>query len=287
MFFIEAFDPFIAYMESLERSAETIRVYRARLENFNRYIEQRFNGPVYLDDISTDMIEKFLIYLKTDRHLVAGSRAHILHVLRSFFRYAEQRKMVEINPTAVLKSVKVPQKERNYLSEFEVNQLIEKIDSPRQKLICRTLFGSGLRISECLNLTLDAVDFEKKCLHVRLGKGAKDRIVPLGEKLVYLLREYVTYERPHVSSERLFLSRRGYAVHRQSVNSALQTAARQLGWNAPVSAHILRHSYASQLIKTGANLVQVQRLLGHSSLAVTGIYTHTYFEDLQEAVNRL
>ena len=287
MILSEAIPLFMDYLNSIERSAETMRVYRFRLLDFSRYLEQRFNGPVYLEDISTANLEDYLADLKTDRHLAPASRAHMRHVLRSFFHYAEQRKMVIDNPALPIEAVKIPQKERSYLSEFEVEQLIGQIETPLVQGICRTLYGTGLRISECLNLNVEDVDLDGKVIHVRNGKGAKDRNVPLGDKLTRLLGQYVNRQKIPIKSSFFFVTLRGKRVRAQTVNAELQVAVRRLGWDRLVTAHILRHSYASRLLKTGANLVQVQRLLGHSSLAVTGIYMHVDQGELAEAVNRL
>ena len=248
MLLAEAFVPFFAYLNSLERSAETIRVYRSRLQNFQHYLEQKLNGPVFLEDVDTAIIENYLAYLKTDRHLAPASRAHMRHVLRSLFHYLELRRIIHINPASPLESVKIPSKERSYLSEFEAEQLINQIESPVVQTIVKTLWGTGLRISECLNLTLDAVDLENSCIHVLLGKGSKDRNVPIGKKLTRILQLYIDKQRPIVKSSRFFLTPRGYAVSAQKVNAALQEAARKLVRPRSVTAHILRHSYACPCI---------------------------------------
>ncbi|MDI6880798.1 MAG: tyrosine-type recombinase/integrase, partial [Desulfitobacteriaceae bacterium] len=239
------------------------------------------------EDIATPQLEAYLAELKTQRHLAPASRAHMRHVLRSFFHYAIQRNLVNRNPALPIESVKIPQKERAYLSEQKAEALLSRIESPVLQVVCRTLYGTGLRISECLNLTLADVDLEVQVIHVHAGKGGKDRNVPLGDKLIRVLTRYLDQQRPHTHSDTFFVTQQGKALSPQKVNAALHEAAQRLGWPDSVTAHILRHSYASRLLVTGANLVQVQHLLGHSSLAVTGLYTHVSPAELAEAVKRL
>ncbi|SHJ37082.1 Phage integrase family protein [Parasporobacterium paucivorans DSM 15970] len=181
----------------------------------------------------------------------------------------------------------MPKKERNYLTEEEVDATIEEIDNNLIRLMATFLFNTGLRISECLNLKMNAVDFKKRIIHVRQGKGKKDRVVPMNNKLYDLLLDYRDNWREAYTSDNFFATRRTGSISYSHVNSTIRKAAKQAGINKQVSCHILRHSFASALVKKNVGIVQIQKLLGHESLAVTSIYTHTNTEALSDAVNAL
>lgn len=161
------------------------------------------------------------------------------------------------------------------------------IDHDLIQLVVLVLYLTGLRISECLSLTTDTVDLDQKVIHVVAGKGNKDRLIPISDKLLPLLQHYLEHERPDTDSNLFFCTKKTGKLSDVYVNRVLADAVKKLGWKKKVTAHILRHSFASQLVKKDVNLVQIQKLLGHSSLKVTSIYTHSNLEQLSVAVNCL
>jgi integrase/recombinase XerD len=284
--FTDVVDKFLKYMEAIDRSSETISGYTKDLTAFNRFLERKNNGPVYIDEVAAGDIELFLEELKKQGQAPA-SRSRKLYTLRSFFAYAYKKEFVKRNIALSVEPPKLQQKERTYLSEQEVMKLVGAIQHDLIRIVVLTLYYTGLRISECLNLTLDTVDLDKKMIHVVAGKGNKDRYVPISDKLLPVLVNYVQHQRPKVDSDYFFATSRTGMLSPVYVNRVLGETVEKLGWKKKVTAHILRHSFASQLVKKEVNLVKIQKLLGHSSLKVTSIYTHSNMDELSEAVNVL
>lgn len=287
MLFAEAADQFLQYLASIERSKETVRGYRSHYSAFVDYCERQYNGPLYLEDVTTEDIEQYLTHLKINRKYSPASRSHVLISIRSLYNYATKRQLAAHNVAGIIEPIRRQRRERAYLTEEQFYELLAQIDHPLVKLVSQFLFMTGLRISECLSLTMDTVDLERKRVHVIAGKGNKDRMVPISDKLGALLTHYVQHERPSVNSNLFFITEQTGQLSRGYFNQKLNKAAQQLGWKHPVTAHILRHSFASSLIRRGAGIVEVQKLLGHASLAVTSIYAHSSFDDMAKAVNRL
>ena len=282
-----AVQSFLVYLSSIDRSQETLSGYQKDLMLFMRFLESKYNCESYIDEVTSNDIEEYLHYLKEVRGYAPASRARSLHTFRSFFAYAYKKELVVRNIALSVERINIQQKERIYLSEEEVEQLVNKIEHSLIRLVVQVLYKTGLRISECLHLTVDDVDIERKVIHVVAGKGNKDRLVPISESLLPLLRNYMENGRPKTNSPLFFCTKKTGKLSPVYVNRELAEAVRKLGWKKKVTAHILRHSFASQLVKKDVNLVQIQKLLGHSSLKVTSVYTHTDLGQLSEAVNML
>jgi len=285
MLFSETAEKFYDYMASIERSPRTIEVYTRDLGYIRRFLEERKNGPVYTEDITQEDLEAFMRNVKEVKQYSANTRSNYFYTLRSLYAFAYKKGLVDRNIAASMDFMRMPKKERTYLTKKEVEATIDCIHSPLIGLIARFLFNTGLRISECLNLTLDDVDFEKRSIHVRQGKGRKDRMVPINNNIYGLLLDYRENWRDAYESDFFFATRKSGSISYSYVNGTIRSAAKQAGIKKPVSCHILRHSFASALVEKNVNLVQIQKLLGHESLAVTSIYTHTNMEALSEAVN--
>jgi len=285
MLFSETAEKFYDYMASIERSPRTIEVYTRDLGYIRRFLEERKNGPVYIEDITQEDLEAFMRNVKEVKQYSANTRSNYFYTLRSLYAFAYKKGLVDRNIAASMDFMRMPKKERTYLTKKEVEATIDCIHSPLIGLIARFLFNTGLRISECLNLTLDDVDFEKRSIHVRQGKGRKDRMVPINNNIYGLLLDYRENWRDAYESDFFFATRKSGSISYSYVNGTIRSAAKQAGMKKPVSCHILRHSFASALVEKNVNLVQIQKLLGHESLAVTSIYTHTNMEALSEAVN--
>jgi len=285
MLFSETAEKFYDYMASIERSPRTIEVYTRDLGYIRRYLEERKNGPVYIEDITQEDLEEFMRYAKEVKGHSPNTRSNYFYTLRALYAFAYKKGLVERNIAASMDFMRMPKKERTYLTKKEVEATIDCIHSPLIGLIARFLFNTGLRISECLNLTLDDVDLEKRAIHVRQGKGRKDRMVPINNNIYGLLLDYRENWRDAYSSDFFFATRKSGSISYSYVNGTIRNAAKKAGIKKSVSCHILRHSFASALVEKNVNLVQIQKLLGHESLAVTSIYTHTNMEALSEAVN--
>lgn len=286
MLLSEVVKEFLYYLTITNKSEETIKAYNFDLTYFSRFLEEKYNCPLYINEIKSVDIEDYLFYLKK-RKLATSSRSRNLYTLRSFWNYAYKNKLCEWNIAMAVEPIKVQSKERTFLSTEEVHTLIDAIHHPLLKTVVQTLFYTGMRISECLNLEIKDVDLENKVIHIINGKGAKDRNIPINKNLVCILKHYLKTYRSSINGEYFFATEKSGHLSAPYVNRVLNDTVKELGWKKHVSAHILRHSFASNLIKNGVNLVYVQKLLGHSNLKVTSIYTHASIEDLDNSVNLL
>lgn len=283
----ELVERFIENMVAIDRSKATIVSYRKNLALFEHFLTTKFNGPLFVNEISTKDIDDFAHWLKTDKQYGAESRQNCIYTIRSLYKYAYKREYVDRNIALGADIVKVSRKEREYLTAEEVDKLINAIDHELISVVIRTLFYTGLRISECVNLTLEAVNFEKKIIFVIGGKGNKDRKIPMSAKLYELLKDYKENQRPNIDSDYFFATEKTGRISAAHINRVLGDTVRKLGWKKKVSAHILRHSFASALVANGVHLVNIQKLLGHSSLKTTSVYTHVTMDQLDESVNVL
>lgn len=280
----KAIDGFTKHLQSKERSNQTIRGYTLVLLDFKRYIEKAMNSYVYLDEISLSYLEGYLSHRK-DQGDQPVSRNRALYIFRSFYDYLMKRDLVEKDVSQKLEPIKLQQKERLYLLPNEVDELLQAIDHELVKVAAITLAYTGLRVSELCNLSIHNVNLDRGVIKVIAGKGNKDRTVPVNTKLKKILLAYEKNLRPATTSERYFCTPRTGKLSPQYINRCLNETTEKLGWKKHVSAHILRHSFASTLVRNKASLPAVQSLLGHSDLRVTSRYIHQDLEQLQDAVN--
>lgn len=278
---------FLQHLSSIERSMETISGYKKDLHMLGDFLSEIYNGEVYVEDVTTEDIESYLLWLKEKRNYQPKSRQRHFHTFRSFFAHAYKKEWVQRNVALSVENIKAPQKERTFMEREEVEELLASIDHKLIRTVCETLYLTGLRISECLNLKLETVNLKKREIHVIAGKGNKDRKIPISDKLYTLLDYYLQHERVQTTSSYFFATKKTGRLSAQYVNRVLNETTRGLGWSKKITAHIFRHSFASQLVKRDVNLVQIQKLLGHSSLKVTSVYTHTNMEQMAEAVSVL
>jgi integrase/recombinase XerD len=285
--FKDLIDTFINYLRVTNKSNETLIGYRKELTYFLNFAQANLNCRIYIEDITIDLLEEYLVYLKDIKKCQPATVNRAVHVLRSFYNYLVKRELYNRNIAAMLEPVKLQQKERGYLKESEFKGLIDQISNKLVYVIITTLYYTGLRISECLNLTINNVDMQNKLIHVIAGKGNKDRSIPINEKLHIKLTEYLKDIRPISNSLNFFASETSGKVSREYINKALKKATIKSGITLNVTCHILRHSFATNLVTKNVNIVHIQKLLGHSSLNVTSIYTHTSLPELQKSVNML
>ncbi len=199
-----------------------------------------------------------------------------------------KKDIVRKNIASLVEPVKVKQKERDFITEDEFEQLAAAIKQPVIRTVVQTMFYTGGRISEMINLKLEDVDLENKILHIIEGKGGKDRDVPISDKLHKILKNYLENIRDvEVELGRFFAIRRTGKVSASYINRSIKEAVYELGWEKDVSAHVLRHSFSTNLLERGASVVSIQKLLGHSSLRVTSRYLHQDINTLSDTVNLL
>ncbi|MCL2166387.1 MAG: site-specific tyrosine recombinase XerD [Clostridiales bacterium] len=287
---IEAYMQYSIVEIGLARS--TALGYRGDLMAFFSYLKERKVASWSAVDLS--LLTAYLHQLR-NKNLKAATISRKLSSLRGFFQYLKKEKLVETNPVALLDS---PEKEESLpkaLSDKEISQILESMIPPRDPLDIRDLamlellYASGLRVSELVNLRLRDLDLDAGYLRC-IGKGDKERIVPVGDKAIDAIRNYITVFRPLLlkdTAERaLFVNRRGKAMSRQWLWRILKERVRKAGITTVVSPHTFRHSFATNLLIGGADLRSVQELLGHADVSTTQIYTHVTDQRLREAYRK-
>ncbi len=222
------------------------------------------------------------------------SQARILSGLRSFFDYLVFEEYRETNPTDLIETPKIGRKLPESLSEEEINQLLLNIDlshpqGVRNKAILETLYSCGLRVSELVSLRISDLFFEEGFIKV-LGKGNKERFVPIHNFAMQQINNYISEIRVHIKPKKgfedtLFLNRRGNGLSRQMIFTILKNLANKIGLKKKISPHTLRHSFATHLLKNGADLRAIQQLLGHESITTTEIYVHLDRSYLKEVLD--
>ncbi len=257
----------------------TLESYRRDLFRVQRYWLR--HGLRMSDAVPSPIVRAFLASLKQES-LAASSVARMLSALRGWYRFLARENILNVNPlrdvAVARRSIRLPKT----LTIQEVTALLEmpvhdREEDRRDRVMLELLYASGLRVSELVELTLSQIDLELGCLRV-MGKGAKERIVPMGQTARDLLVEYLEQVRPTLlkrrASRHVFISRRGHKLTRQGCWKLLSLRARRAGIFKPISPHMLRHSFATHLLEGGADLRTVQAMLGHADIATTQIYTH-------------
>ena len=266
----------------LERSlsVNSVEAYLADLEKFELWsVSQGWSGPL---DMNQQRIQKFPEWI-ADLGFQATSQARIISGVRSFYKFLVIEDSLAESPADFLEPPKTGRKLPVVLSEEEIDAMIAAIDrstaeGERNLALLETLYSCGLRVSELVGLRLTQIHPAEGFLQV-VGKGNKERLVPVGARALKHIRLYVDEVRVHVkiqSSQRdvVFLSKRGGALSRQSVFLLIKGLALKAGVRKNISPHTFRHSFATHLVEAGADLRAVQEMLGHESITTTEIYTH-------------
>lgn len=284
----DAVDGFIESLKLRTESSETVRGYSNMLNNdFIPYVEERFNGLVYVDEITITDLEDYLRYRKDARGDANVSVNRNLYILRSFYKHMIARDIVIKNLAENIHPLQVKRKERDTLTLEEIDQLLAAIDHDLIRLAIKTLSLTGLRVSELCNIQLTDIDLGKQVIHVIDGKGGKDRKVPISDSLVEDLTVYLEEDRPDVDSENFFALERSGSLSPQYINKVLKETIDKLGWGKEITAHSFRRSFATNLVRKGANVKDVGALLGHEDLRTTSQYLYSNEQELSDAVGLL
>ncbi len=272
----------------------TLKAYRRDLRRYAAFLVGR--GVMSVADVDEATLRSFAASLSASTHgpderaYRATSVARTLSAVRSFHRFALRDGIASHDPTSAISPQRLPRALPHPLPIDDVARLLDAPDvstaaGKRDRAILELLYGSGLRVSELVGLDVDDVDLELGSLRV-LGKGGKEREVPLGRFANEAVRNYLTGARGRLASARsrgaLLLSQRGGRLTRQSINRILAAHVRAAGIERRVTPHSLRHSFATHLLEGGADVRVVQELLGHASVATTQIYTLVTEEHLRE-----
>lgn len=277
----ELITKYIDYLQYERKlSKNTINSYKNDLNDYNLFFNGNIKNNKYKD------IEK---YLNSIQNLNTRSIAHRITVINSFYNFLVDDKIINENPCTNITSPKLPKKLPNYLTEEEVNKLLDiNLLTPydyRNKAMLELLYGTGLRISELINLKINDIDIHNCFIRV-FGKGKKERIVPISDIVIKYLEIYINEYRNLILknkiSDYLFISNAGTNISRQGFFKILKQECKKSGIEKNVSPHVLRHSFATHLLKHGANLRVIQELLGHEDISTTQIYAHLVNEKLKD-----
>lgn len=264
-------------------SNNTIESYKRDLLNFLEY-----NKNKNINDITNKELKGYIKNL-SNKNLNEKSIARNISCLKSFYKFLIIEKITIQNPAESLFIPKTKKSLPTTLTEEEVFKLLDinLIDnfSYRNKAMLELMYGSGLRVSELINLKLQDVDLNQDIVRI-FGKGSKERIIPLGEYATEALKEYINKYRSSMlkkyNNDYLFLNNHGNQMTRQGFFKIIKGIAKEKNINKSLSPHTLRHSFASHLLKYGADLRTIQELLGHSDISTTQIYTHITNEQLKQ-----
>ena len=268
-------------------SANTVSAYRRDLMKFSDFAQKR---NLSLAAVRSDELMDFLATLYRQR-LESKSVARHLVSLRNFFRFAQTQELIPEDPSVNLESPKIRRSLPGYLRLEEVERLLAQPDGKtpfgmRDRAMLEVLYSAGLRVSELVGLRVSDLDTKIGCVRC-IGKGDKERIVPIGKKALGMVERYLREARPKLlgkatGSPTLFVNRRGGALSRVGVWKILSGYGRRAGLRVALTPHMLRHSFATHLLERGADLRSVQLMLGHADISTTQIYTHVVEERLKQ-----
>jgi len=268
-------------------SRNTLDAYGNDLRHFSAWLLQY--RQLTLMDVGRVLIQEYLAYRHQQGHSPRGT-ARLLSSLRGFYAWLRRDNKISEDPTALIDSPKLGHALPKSLSEADVELLLFAPDTTtamglRDRAMLEVLYASGVRVSELVSLTITQVNLQQGVIRV-MGKGNKERLVPLGEEAIVWLEKYITEARPalikNTVNDDLFVSNRKQAMTRQTFWHMIKRYAQIAGIKTDLSPHTLRHAFATHLLNHGADLRVVQMLLGHSDLSTTQIYTHIAKQRLQE-----
>lgn len=278
-------DDYLNYILLEKRlSNNTYDSYTFDLECFKNY----FNNKK-IDNIKENDIVLYLEYLKEEKKLSSRSIERHLTTIRGFFKYLVKMEIIKYDITKNIDNLKIGKHLPMTLTIDEVNKLMDiPLDNPfnyRTKAMLEVMYGSGLRVSELVNLTLNDIDLYNDTILVH-GKGSKERIVPLGDYAKEYLTKYLEVrnsliKRKNGNPDKLFLNNHGKPITRNGFNFLLNKLLKEKGIEKEITPHTLRHSFATHMLDNGADLRTIQELLGHSDIVTTRIYTHVSKKQIQ------
>jgi integrase/recombinase XerD len=287
--YIQGFKSFLQLEKSL--STNSIQAYIHDVNLFVRFLD--FKKLTLLP--TTTELNHFQEFLEWINELGMGShsQARIISGIKSFYKYLLLENVLSHNPTELLEAPKLGRKLPDTLTVNDINAIIEAIDlstpeGQRNKAMLETLYSCGLRVSELIGLKISHLYFNDEFIKV-IGKGDKERLVPIGGEAIKQILIYKDEVRCHISVKKefedvLFLNRRGAKLTRVMVFTIIKQLAAKIGLKKHVSPHTFRHSFATHLIEGGADLRAVQEMLGHESITTTEIYTHLDRDYLRQAI---
>jgi len=289
--YIKGFKSYLKLERSL--SGNSVDAYLNDIDKLIQYFKS-LNEEPKLTDITIAHLKAFISWLN-ELGMQASTQARVISGLKAFFSYLMLEDIISNDPTALLEAPKLSRKLPDTLNIHEINELITAIDASkpegmRNKAIMEVLYGCGLRVTELTELRISSLFPQIEFINV-IGKGNKERLVPIGGVALKLLDIYINEVRVHANIKKghedfIFLNRSGTKLSRISIFNLIKSLAVATGLKKKISPHTLRHSFATHLIEGGADLRAVQEMLGHSSITTTEIYTHIDRDYLREVITQ-
>lgn len=287
----EGFKQYLQLEKSL--SDNTVDAYMHDIEKLTQYL-LLINTEKTPQQIELSDLEKFVEWI-SELGMTPASQSRIISGLKNFYKYCLQEQIVTKDPTALLEAPKLKRTLPDVLSFNEIENIIAAIDlstaeGVRNKAIIETLYSCGLRVTELVNLKISCLYLDVGFIRA-IGKGDKERLVPVGSTAIKHINLYKNNTRVHIpikpgNEDILFLNRRGRKLSRIMIFLIIKELAKQAGITKNISPHTFRHSFATHLVEGGADLRAVQEMLGHESITTTEIYTHLDREYLRDTLQR-
>jgi len=283
---------FLKYLEFEKRSSHyTLQAYRCDLEQFLSFCEDKGIEQVGL--VKTKLVRNWVVKL-VDDGMAPKSVGRKITALKSFFKFLMREGEVEVNPIDGVVTPKVPKKLPIFVRDNEMNHLLDEVpfandyEGVRDKLILELFYGSGMRLSELVDLSDRSFDLSEGIVKVT-GKFKKDRLIPMYRELIRMIHDYIEVRNNEFGMNKagsFFLTRKGESVYHKLVYRVVNKYLGLVTTLHKKSPHVLRHSFATSLLNAGADLNAIKELLGHSNLNATEVYTHNSFEKITDIYNQ-
>jgi len=285
---------FVDYLKFEKRySAHTIRSYHDDLVQFCSFLDKQF-GSIKLKEISQSFVRSWLASLK-DEDITARTLNRKISTLKSFFKYQLKNGAIENTPMFNITSPKISKRLPVFIKEKDLEDLTKTLKTNSEdwnglntKMLITIFYSTGMRLSELINMKERQIDFSRRQLKI-LGKGNKERIIPAGEELLGMLKEYINEKRKvfEKADDVFLVSSKGKKIYpKYAYNLVRNILSEEVKTLDKKSPHVLRHTFATHLMNNGANLDAVKELLGHASLASTQVYTHNTIEKLKNVYKK-
>ncbi len=279
---------FLVYLKTASGySKNTVEAYRNDLNYFINFISENSFPPLAdLNQLTEKILRKYLIYLG-QFNFSKTTLSRRLSSLRAFFDYLIQNDFIESNPVINLSNPKLPKKLPRYIEEDDLVGLLNQLTNDPENLtawaVIELLYDTGLRVSELCDLKTEDIDLNRKVLKI-IGKGSKERIVPLGNYAIEVIRR-ISEQRVN-NSKYFFTTVKGGRLYPKFIYRIVKRFLSEVSEDGKISPHVLRHSFATHMLNKGADLKAIKELLGHENLSTTQIYTHVSVEHLKETYKK-
>ena len=283
-------DRFIKYLRFEKRLSEnTVISYETDLNQFLSFYKE-YSTSQKIEKVDKRTIRSWIVKLSLS-NLSAKSINRKIASLKSFFKFLVKRDLIKKNPSSHVTSLKTDQKIPTFIKEKDINFLFKNIDvkedctGQRDLLILELLYGTGIRISELINIKISDINFAKKEIKV-VGKRNKERIIPMHNNAIYQTKKYLQLaEKEGYENQYLLFTKKGDKIYPMLINRIVKKHLSTLIKSKKYNPHLLRHTFATHILNKGGDLNSIKDLLGHSSLAATQVYTHNSIEKLKETFN--